>query len=121
MTYTVLIVDDEPITRKLLRMMLTRANYQVMEASDGYEALEAIAGNIPDVVLLDVMMPGMNGYTVCTRIRSQQKTAKLPIIMLSARGDSDGIRQAMEVGATQFMNKPITPNDLMAQLQKVLL
>ena len=120
MTHTVLIVDDEPMTRKLLRLMLTRANYQVFEASDGYEALEAVTTHGPDAVLLDVMMPGMNGYTVCSHLRSQKQTAQLPIIMLSARGDSEGIQQAMAVGASLFMTKPITPNDLLAQLQKLL-
>ena len=120
MTHTVLIVDDEPMTRKLLRLMLTRANYQVFEASDGYEALEAVTTHGPDAVLLDVMMPGMNGYIVCTHLRSQKRTADLPIIMLSARGDSEGIQQAMAVGASLFMTKPITPTDLLTQLQKLL-
>ncbi len=120
MTHTVLIVDDEPMTRKLLRLMLTRADYQVIEASDGREALDMVANYNPDAVLLDVMMPGMNGYAVCMRLRSQEKTAQLPIIMLSARGDNEGMRQALEVGATQFMNKPITPMVLIEQLQKAL-
>ncbi|MBP8001896.1 MAG: response regulator [Chloroflexi bacterium] len=120
MSQTVLIVDDEPMTRKLLRLMLTRANYQVIEASDGYEALEAVTSQSPDAVLLDVMMPGMNGYMVCTYLRSQEKTSRLPIIMLSARGDSEGVSQAMAVGATEFMQKPISPGDLLIQLQKVL-
>ena len=121
MTHTILVVDDEPMTRKLLRLMLTRANYQVIEASDGYEALEAVSAHGPDAVLLDVMMPGMNGYTVCTHLRSHKHTVHLPVIMLSARGDSEGIQQAMAVGATLFMTKPITPTDLLTQLQKVLL
>lgn len=120
MTHTVLIVDDEPMTRKLLRLMLTRADYQVIEAADGREALDMVANYNPDAVLLDVMMPGMNGYAVCMRLRSQEKTAQLPIIMLSARGDNEGMRQALEVGATQFMNKPITPMVLIEQLQKAL-
>lgn len=121
MTHTVLVVDDEPMTRKLLRLMLTRADYQVIEASDGYEALKAVSNQAPDVVLLDVMMPGMNGYTVCSHLRSHKQTANLPVIMLSARGDSEGIQQAMAVGASVFMTKPITPNDLLSQLQKLLL
>ncbi|MCL4870425.1 MAG: response regulator [Anaerolineae bacterium] len=119
MTRTILIVDDEPMTRKLLRLMLTRANYEVLEAADGYEALEIVTTHPPDAVLLDVMMPGMNGYTVCTYIRSHEITAKLPVIMLSARGDAEGIQQAMAVGATLFMSKPITPNDLLTQLENV--
>lgn len=120
MTHTVLIVDDEPMTRKLLRLMLSRANYEVLEAADGREALDIVAHHHPDAVLLDVMMPGMNGYAVCMRLRSQAKTAQLPIIMLSARGDNEGIRRALEVGATQFMNKPIVPLVLLEQLEKVL-
>lgn len=120
MTHTVLVVDDEPMTRKLLRLMLTRANYEVLEAADGREALDMVAHHNPDAVLLDVMMPGMNGYAVCMRLRSQAKTAQLPIIMLSARGDNEGIRRALEVGATQFMNKPIVPLVLLEQLEKAL-
>lgn len=120
MTHTVLIVDDEPMTRKLLRLMLSRANYEVLEAADGREALDMVANHNPDAILLDVMMPGMNGYAVCMRLRSQAKTAQLPIIMLSARGDNEGIRRALEVGATQFMNKPIVPLVLLEQLEKAL-
>lgn len=120
MTHTVLIVDDEPMTRKLLRLMLSRANYEVLEAVDGREALDMVANHNPDAILLDVMMPGMNGYAVCMRLRSQAKTAQLPIIMLSARGDNEGIRRALEVGATQFMNKPIVPLVLLEQLEKAL-
>lgn len=120
MTHTVLVVDDEPMTRKLLRLMLARADYEVLEACDGREALEMVANHNPDAILLDVMMPGMNGYAVCMRLRSQAKTAQLPIIMLSARGDNEGMRQALEVGATQFMNKPIAPLVLLEQLQKAI-
>ncbi|MCP5097354.1 MAG: response regulator [Chloroflexi bacterium] len=120
LTQSVLIVDDEPMARTLLRLMLVRAGFHVSEAEDGYDALEKVQLNRPDVILLDVMMPGMDGFTVCATLRNDAETARLPIIMLSAKTDLDSINQGLRVGATKYLMKPISPEDLTRHVQDVL-
>lgn len=118
---SVLIVDDEPMARTLLRLMLVRAGFHVSEAEDGYDALEKVRKNQPDVVLLDVMMPGMDGFTVCEKLRSEVTTAELPIIMLSAKTDLDSINKGLRAGATIYLTKPISPEELTQHVRDALI
>ncbi len=120
LTQSVLIVDDEPMARTLLRLMLVRAGFNVSEAANGYDALAKVKKNRPDIILLDVMMPGMDGITVCETIRSQDDTVNLPIIMLSAKTDLDTINEGLRVGATKYLTKPISPEDLTQHVYDVL-
>jgi DNA-binding response OmpR family regulator len=120
LTQSVLIVDDESMARTLLRLMLVRAGYNVSEAEDGYDALEKVHLNQPDLVLLDVMMPGMDGFTVCEKLRNNQETSTMPVIMLSAKGDLDSINKGLRVGATKYLTKPISPDDLTRHVREVL-
>lgn len=120
LTQSVLIVDDEPMARTLLRLMLVRAGFNVTEAEDGFDALEKVRKNKPDVILLDVMMPGMDGFTVCETLRSEKETAELPIIMLSAKTDLDSINKGLRVGATVYLTKPISPEDLTRHVREAL-
>ena len=112
LTQSVLIVDDEPMARTLLRLMLVRAGFNVSEAEDGFDALEKVKKNPPDIILLDVMMPGMDGFTVCETLRNEENTATLPIIMLSAKTDLESINRGLRLGATKYLTKPISPEDL---------
>lgn len=117
---SVLIVDDEPMARTLLRLMLVRAGFHVSEAEDGYDALEKVRKNQPDIILLDVMMPGMDGFAVCEKLRSEAVTAELPIIMLSAKTDLDSINKGLRAGATVYLTKPISPEDLTQHVKDAL-
>jgi two-component system response regulator ResD len=117
---SVLIVDDEPMARTLLRLMLVRAGFEVSEAENGFDALEKVEGNVPDLILLDVMMPGMDGFTVCEKVRARQETAELPIIMLSAKTDIASINKGLLVGATKYLTKPISPEELATHVRNVL-
>lgn len=117
---SVLIVDDEPMARTLLRLMLVRAGFHVTEAEDGFDALDKIRKNQPDVVLLDVMMPGMDGFAVCEQLRNEAATAELPIIMLSAKTDLDSINKGLRAGATVYLTKPISPEDLTQHVKDAL-
>jgi DNA-binding response OmpR family regulator len=108
------------MARTLLRLMLVRAGYNVSEAEDGYDALEKVHLNQPDLVLLDVMMPGMDGFTVCEKLRNNQETSTMPVIMLSAKGDLDSINKGLRVGATKYLTKPISPDDLTRHVREVL-
>jgi DNA-binding response OmpR family regulator len=117
---SVLIVDDEPLTRNLLRLMLERAGFAILEAEDGLKALEVVANASPDVLLLDVMMPNMDGITVCETLRAQAKTAVLPIILLSARTSPEAVRMGLEAGANEYLGKPVSRNELISTIREVL-
>lgn len=120
MSQSVLIVDDEPMARTLLRLMLVRAGFNVAEAEDGFDALDKVRKSRPDVILLDVMMPGMDGFAVCERLRNDDDTAALPIIMLSAKTDLASINKGLRVGATVYLTKPISPEDLTRHVREAL-
>ncbi len=120
MSWSVLVVDDESETRWLLHLMLRPAGFKVYEARDGREALEKINQNRPDVVLLDLMMPGMNGIDVCKHLRSDPETADLPIIMLTVRTDAAAVREGVQTGMTRYITKPVPREELVATLFDVL-
>jgi two-component system response regulator MtrA len=120
MVQSVLIVDDEPMARQLLRLMLVRAGFNVSEAEDGFDALEKVRSSQPDIVLLDVMMPGIDGFSVCQTLRKQENTSNLPIIMLSAKTDLESINEGLRVGATKYLTKPISPEDLTQHVRDAL-
>lgn len=120
MTQSVLVVDDEPMARTLLRLMLVRAGFNVSEAENGYDALEKVKLNVPDIILLDVMMPGMDGFEVCKTLRDVEATATLPIIMLSAKTDLDSINKGLRLGATKYLTKPISPEALTNHVKETL-
>jgi len=117
---TILVVDDEPNARSLLRLILVRAGFEVLVAQDGFEALKEVEEKIPDAMILDIMMPGIDGFEVCEKLRSNEKTATLPIIMLSARADPESVNKGLRVGATKYLTKPVTPELLTKQVREVL-
>lgn len=117
---SVLIVDDEQMTRNLLRLMLERVGFRILEAEDGLKALEVVAQENPDVLVLDVMMPNMDGITVCETLRAQAETAVLPVILLSARTHPEAMRQGLDAGADRYLSKPISREDLIRAIREVL-
>ncbi|HID52125.1 MAG TPA: response regulator [Anaerolineae bacterium] len=120
LSQSVLIVDDEQMTRSLLRMMLQREDYRIYEAGDGVEALTAVHQYRPDLILLDVMMPNMDGLTVCKRLREDVKTADMPIILLSAKTQSSAIREGLQAGADLYLTKPVPRDVLLQNIQELL-
>ncbi|MGB3715627.1 MAG: response regulator [Candidatus Promineifilaceae bacterium] len=120
MKLSVLVVDDEPQARSMMRLILVRAGYDVLEAKDGYEALDEVKRQMPDLMILDIMMPGIDGFTVCERLRAEKRTTNLPIIVLSAKTDADSVKRGMEVGATMYLTKPVSPDDLTRHVQDVI-
>ena len=112
MSPSVLVVDDEPQARTMLRLILARAGFEVLEARDGFEALSEVERAVPDVMILDIMMPGIDGFEVCERLRKDKQTADLPIIMLSAKADPKSISRGFSVGANEYLTKPVTPDEL---------
>jgi two-component system alkaline phosphatase synthesis response regulator PhoP len=116
----VLIVDDEPDIRELVRYNLERESFQVLEAEDGERALEVVRKEMPEIVVLDVMLPGADGLEICRMLRAQPQTAKLPIVMLTAKaGEVDRIL-GLEIGADDYLTKPFSPRELVARIRAVL-
>lgn len=120
MGYSVLVVDDDPMKRQLLRLILERAGFGVAEAADGIEALLTLTKSIPDLMTLDVMMPQMDGITVCTRVRQNPETVALPIIIVSARVDSRSIQEGLAAGANRFLSQPVMPDKLIKVVNELL-
>jgi len=108
----VLVVDDEDQNRTLLRDPLEAHGYQVTEAENGMQALQKIAGHLPDVILLDVMMPKMDGFEVCRRLKTDSKTAHIPILMVTALSERKERLMGIAVGANDFLNKPVDIQDV---------
>jgi len=117
---SILLVDDEPQTLDLLRLMLKRDGYDVYEAGGGEDALEMVKNLLPDLVLLDVMMPDIDGIQVCEGIRTDHRTADIPVVMLSARTHQTAVEKGILVGATRYLSKPISRADLLRHVREVL-
>ena len=120
MSWSVLIVDDEPMTQDLLRLMLEPAGFRVTSAEHGLEALQKIQENKPDIMILDVMMPHMDGITVCKEVRRNAETADLPIVMLSGKTHLNAIEEGLNAGANRYLAKPMSRTDLIKNLREVL-
>ncbi|MCP4362546.1 MAG: response regulator [Chloroflexi bacterium] len=120
MSLSILVVDDEPLTRNLLRLMLEPAGYRVSGAADGFDALEKAKELHPDIMLLDVMMPAMDGITVCKKLRGETDTADLPIVMLSGKVHREAIQEGLEAGANRYLSKPMSRMGLLQELRDVL-
>ncbi|MBF0187997.1 MAG: response regulator [Magnetococcales bacterium] len=116
---TILIVDDVPANIKTFAAYLSD-DYEIIMATSGHEALKMIASEQPDLVLLDVVMPEMDGFTVCERIKADPRTESIPIIFLSARSSAEALAKGLELGAHYYLTKPAEPDVLRAVITQVL-
>lgn len=116
----VLIVDDEAPIREMIAVALEMAGYDCLEAENANDAHSLIVDDKPDMVLLDWMMPGMNGVEFARRLRKDETTADIPIIMLTAKGDEDNKIKGLEAGVDDYITKPFSPRELVARLKAVL-
>ena len=120
MAARVLVVDDNFLNVKLLEARLQIAGYDVVTAMGGEEALEQVDRQRPAMVLLDVMMPGMDGYEVCRRIRANPETARLPVVMVTALDKESDRQSGLEAGADDFLNKPVEDDVLFPSMTRLL-
>lgn len=116
----ILIADDIKQNVKLLRVILTASEYDVIEAYDGEEALEKAKGEHPDLILLDIMMPKVTGYEVCQKLRSDETTKNIPIVMITALHEMDARIKGIEAGADDFISKPFNKIELLARIKSLL-
>jgi two-component system response regulator MtrA len=120
MAHRILIVDDDPQARLVLAYILKRKGFDVFEAESGAAALAAVGRDSPDLVLLDVMMPDMDGFEICAALRARRPGAELPIVMLTAKTDADAHKRGLRAGANDYLVKPVRADELVARLQAAL-
>lgn len=117
---TVLIVDDEAPIREMIEVALEMAGFNCLQASNAQDALIAVVDHQPDIILLDWMLPGTSGIELARRLRRNDATAELPVIMLTAKADEDNKVHGLEVGVDDYMVKPFSPRELVARINGVL-
>lgn len=120
MTGSILIVDDEAAIRELLKFNLQKEGYHVLEAETGPDGLVIAKTEKPDLVILDLMLPGIDGLEICRNLKSQQNTAGIPIIMLTAKNEEIDKIIGLELGADDYLTKPFSPRELVARIKAVL-
>ncbi len=116
----VLAADDDPLIRELIQFRLERSGYEVVTVEDGEAALAAAFERRPALVILDVMMPKLDGYEVTRRLRADERTAKLPVILLTARAQEADVSAGFDAGADDYLTKPFSPKELRARVQAIL-
>ncbi|MFN8421569.1 MAG: response regulator [Anaerolineae bacterium] len=116
----ILVVDDDKGALTLIGIMLDRGGFQVLKAQDANEALEILGKETPDLIILDVMMPGMDGIKLCGVIRQREQTTNTPVLILSAKHDATSVISSMENGATDYLLKPIMHHDLVTKARQML-
>lgn len=116
----VVVADDDEVLRELITATLVGAGFEVATAVDGHTAIALIENRLPDLVVLDVMMPGLSGIQVCRQLRSNPRTQSLPIIMLTARIQAQHESEGLMSGADLYLSKPFSPRSLLANVQKLL-
>lgn len=120
LTGKILIVDDEPSIRQLVRFNLEKEGFSCLEAEDGLTCLEIVRREKPDLIVLDIMLPGQDGFEVCRTLKAQPATAGIPIVMLTAKAEEIDTILGLEMGADDYMTKPFSPRELVARIKAVL-
>ena len=120
MATSILIVEDEPEIRDLLNFSLVRAGFDVAEAASGEMALQYLDNKLPDILIVDWMLPGMSGVELAKRLRRDELTNKLPLLMLTARSEETDLLKSFESGIDDYMSKPFSPRELVARIKALL-
>ncbi|MBN1208509.1 MAG: response regulator [Myxococcaceae bacterium] len=116
----ILLVDDSPTVLLMERLLLQDGPYELLSVTSGQEALETALSARPDVILMDVVMPGMDGFEVCRRLRAEEATRATPIILVTTRGGPEHIEQGYESGCSDYVTKPFDGNELRAKIEGLL-
>lgn len=120
MNEKIMIVDDEPNVLTLMEIALKRKGFTVMTANDAIKAITLLSKEKPDLFILDVMMPGISGFELCEVLRTRPDTARTPVLMLSARADSESVQKGFASGANEFLQKTTSPSQVIGRVQALL-
>jgi two-component system alkaline phosphatase synthesis response regulator PhoP len=120
MAKKIMVVDDEPYIARVIKFKLEQEGYTVISANDGQSGLQKIKEEKPDLVLLDVMMPGLSGYEVCQKIKEDADLAGIPVVILTAKGQERDREQGMTMGASDYITKPFSPNRLLELVKSMI-
>ena len=120
MAKKILIVEDDPAVLRAISYMLEKEGYNVLTATDGLTGLTKAKGENPDLLILDVMLPGIDGFEICHRLRVEPQTARLPILMLSAKGQAADKAMGLQVGANEYLTKPVERLVLLDRVKALL-
>ena len=118
MKKTILVVDDEPTVVELIKAVLTDQNYQIITAANGEDGLRQAVEAAPRLIILDIMMPKVDGFEVLARLKRDSRTSKIPVVMLSGKGDTGALFLSQDLRADDYLIKPFTPNDLVKVVQQ---
>jgi DNA-binding response OmpR family regulator len=116
----ILVIEDDPATSRLVDYSLRHEGYQVIIAFDGLEGIRKAVREAPDLIILDVMLPGMDGFEICHRLRAEAATARLPILMFSAKAQEIDKTTGLKVGADDYLAKPAAPAEIIRRVNKLL-
>ena len=116
----ILIVEDEESLLKLESILLSSKGYKVTGVADGIAAMDEISRNLPDLVILDLMLPGMDGFEVCSRIKSDPRSSKVPVIILTARKNNLDMERGVKAGASAYITKPFKSAQLIGTIERIL-
>ena len=116
----ILIIEDDRSAARLAQYTIQQAGYDVVIAYDGYEGLEKTLHEHPDLIILDIMLPGLDGYEVCHRLRAEPETITLPILMISAKAREEDRNIGLKVGADDYLAKPVEPSVMLAKIEELL-
>jgi DNA-binding response OmpR family regulator len=116
----ILVVDDSRTAQMMTTMIINKGSYDVLTASDGEEGVQKATLEKPDLILMDVMMPKMDGFEACRRLRSQEATKNIPVIIVTTRGEAVNVEIGYEVGCTDYVTKPINSAELLAKIRNYL-
>ena len=116
----IMVVDDDRGALKLIEIMLSGGGFVVVTALNGETALQKLDQETPDLIILDIMMPGMSGIELCAKIRQREQTTQTPILILSTRSDSTAVLSSVDNGATDYMPKPVIRNELVSKVNQLL-
>jgi len=120
MNKKILVIEDDPVTTRLIVYTLQQEGYQVLTAPNGLEGLRKAKKEEPDLIILDIMLPGVDGFEICHRLRTESQTAQLPILMLSAKAQEVDKATGLKVGADDYLTKPADPSEIVSRVETLL-
>jgi two-component system alkaline phosphatase synthesis response regulator PhoP len=120
MAKKIIVVDDEPYIARVIKFKLEQEGYNVISANDGQTGLQRIREEKPDLVLLDVMMPGLSGYDVCQQLKKDPALSGIPVVILTAKGQERDREQGLNMGASDYITKPFSPNRLLELVRNMI-